>query len=144
MQFLLFVIFWIFLKKKAANLLLQHLKKNTLKKNSLTHHFISIYFVFSLQRIYWRCSSNTHTHAHTNTHIDFHLLWHWTLSTIKHILFFLVAFIKHMQYKKSSSLVDIKNFSKTKGLNSKRQKTTSIQSRAKENVFPEMFFYRVI
>ena len=60
---------------------------------------------------------------------------------------FLVAFIKHMQYKKSSLLVDISNFSKTKGLrenqalnknssNDKEQKKTSIQLRnEKKNFF---------
>ena len=89
---------------------------------------------------------HTHPYAHTNTYINFHLLWHWTSSTRDHILFFLVAFIKHMQYKKSSSLLDINNFSKTKGLsgnkalnknlsNGKRQKATSIQFRAEKIFF---------
>ena len=97
---------------------------------------------------------HTPTHAHTDTHIDFQLLWNWNLSNSDHVLFFLVAFIKHMQYKKIRSLVEINNFRKTKDLsgnqalnknssNRKRQKTTSIQFRAEKNYFPEMFGYRV-
>ena len=59
-----------------------------------------------------------------------------------------------MQDKKSSSLVDISNFSKTKGLsgnqalnknscNSKKQKTMSIQFRTEKNNFLETFGHRV-
>ena len=57
--------------------------------------------------------------------------------------FFLVTLIKDMQCKKSSSLVDISNFSKTKCLsgnqaldenssNAKKQKTMSSQFRTEE------------
>ena len=72
-------------------------------------------------------------------HVNFNLLWHWTSSTNKYILFFLyhiatanntillplnqkeknikhkipVAFIKHMQDQKKGLLVDISNFNKT-------------------------------
>ena len=47
----------------------------------------------------------THTyiqkHTHKVTHISFHLLWHWTTSSAsEYISFFLVEFIKHIQYKK--------------------------------------------
>ena len=81
---------------------------------------------------------DTHTHArtHTNTHINFDLLWPWTSSASKYILFFLVAFIKHMHYKKGSSLVDISNFSKTKGLSGNQglNKNSKLRQKTKDKV----------
>ena len=45
---------------------------------------------------------HTHTHSctYTNTHINFRLLWTWTSSTSEYILFFIVAFTEHMEYRK--------------------------------------------
>ena len=95
----------------------------------------------------------THARTHTHIHINFHLLWHCTLSTSEYILFFLVAFIKYMQYKKNSSLVDIINFSKLvlsvnqvlnkNSSNDDKQKKTSIQFRTKKLIFLETFGNRV-
>ena len=86
------------------------------------------------------------TNTHTHTHFNFDLLWRWCSSTSEYVLFILVAFIKHMQDKKSSSLVDISNFNKTKSLsgnqalnknsiNGKKQKAASIQFRTEKNFF---------
>ena len=135
-----------------------------MKENSLAHHFTSIsqmfcvcflpfgvcFLPFSLQRNYRRRISITHTQTHTQTRINFHLLWHWTSSTSKYIIFFLVAFIKHIQDKKSSSLVDISNFSKTEGLSGnqplnetrrkdKKQKTMKIQFRTEKKFFRDVW-----
>ena len=93
--------------------------------------------------------THTHTHKHKNTHINFYLLWHWTSSASEYILFFLVAFNMHMQGKKSSPLLNVSNFSKTKGLsgnqalnknssNSKKQKTKSIHLRIDKNFFRDV------
>ena len=75
------------------------------------------------------------THTHKYTH-KFHLFWRWTSSTSKYILFFLVAFIKHMHYKKGSSLVDISNFSKTKGLSGNQglNKNSKFRQKTKDKV----------
>ena len=81
---------------------------------------------------------HTHSHAHTRTHTLVFICYNIGLQLPVSISCFLVALIKHIQYKKSNSLVGISNFSKTKGLsgnqalnksssNVKEQKTSSIQ-----------------
>ena len=71
----------------------------------------------------------TYTRAHTQRPINFFLLWQCTSSTIEYILFFLFASINHMQHKKISSLVDISNFSKTKGSNANQAKAKNKRKR---------------
>ena len=89
---------------------------------------------FTFQRVIFSLSSAfreftgdvipLHTHTHAQTH----------------------TFIKHMQYKKSSLLLDISNLNKTKGLSGnqalikiqvtvKKQKTSSIQFRTGKKYF---------
>ena len=100
---------------------------------------------------------HTHTHARTQTHALIFICYGSELClpvNIYYFFFFLVAFIRHMQCKKSSLLVDICNFSKTKGLsgnqalnknssNGKKQKTQSFQFRTEKKFFLETFGHRM-
>ena len=112
------LLFFGFFKKRKPQIYFFNIWKKTLWRKIHLHITLSQLLCLqpskNLSTTYFHY---THTPMSTkNTHINFHLLWHWTFSTREHILCFLFAFIKHMQYKKSSLFVDINNFSKTKGL----------------------------
>ena len=118
------------------------------------HKFVYIFylqayfkFVFSLLRNHWQHISITHTNTHYFSFVmavDLKEVKSISKQIIKHEIS--MAFIKHMQDKKSSLLVNISSFNKTKVLsrnqalnkkssNSKQQKTTPIQFRTKKNNF---------
>ena len=131
--YLCYLLFFGLFKKRKQRIYFFKIWKKTLRRKIHLHITLSQYTLSSAFREFINhiFPLQTPTHAHTNTHIDFYLLWHWTSSTSEHILFFLIAFISGNQALN-------KNLS-----NGKRQKTTSVQFRAKKKIFPETFGYRV-
>ena len=91
-----------FEKRIFKKLFLQHLKENTLKENSLTHHFITISqyykcfaYDFTIHQVISSLSSAfrefisdvfpLHIHAHTHTHTLTHIYTHKHTHTHTHI-----------------------------------------------------------
>ena len=71
--------------------------------------FFTFWCISSLSLAFREIIGDIHyIHTHKHAHISFHL-WHLTSSSREYILFFLVAFVKHRQDRKSNSLVDIKS-----------------------------------